>query len=125
MSFRVVLAWTLLLFTVPAMGAEVDGFRVWTDPEKTRAVLDLDSRAEYKLFTLQNPPRVVVDLKKSSLDTTLKLSEEHAGIIDGVRHGAPKKDTLRVVLDLENEASVKSFVDRVAHMVGGDGVAAA
>ena len=110
MSFRVVLAWTLLLFTVPAMGAEVDGFRVWTDPEKTRAVLDLDSRAEYKLFTLQNPPRVVVDLKKSSLDTTLKLSEEHAGIIDGVRHGAPKKDTLRVVLDLENEASVKSFL---------------
>ena len=110
MSFRVVLAWTLLLFTVPAMGAEVDGFRVWTDPEKTRAVLDLDSRAEYKLFTLQNPPRVVVDLKKSSLDTTLKLSEEHAGIIDGVRHGAPKKDTLRVVLDLENEANVKSFL---------------
>ena len=110
MSFRVVLAWTLLLFTVPAMGAEVDGFRVWTDPEKTRAVLDLDSRAEYKLFTLQNPPRVVVDLKKSSLDTTLKLSEEHAGIIDGVRHGAPKKDTLRVVLDLENEANVKSFM---------------
>ena len=110
MSLRVVLAWTLLLFTVPATGAEVDGFRVWTDPEKTRAVLDLDSRAEYKLFTLQNPPRVVVDLKKSKLDTTLALSEEHAGIIDGVRHGAPKKDTLRVVLDLDSEASVKSFL---------------
>ena len=110
MSLRVVLAWTLLLFTVPAKGAEVDGFRVWTDPEKTRAVLDLDSRTEYKLFTLQNPPRVVVDLKKSKLDTTLTLSEEHAGIIDGVRHGSPKKDTLRVVLDLESEASVKSFL---------------
>ena len=46
MSIRVVIAWTLLMFTVPAMGADVDGFRVWTDPDKTRAVLDLDTRAE-------------------------------------------------------------------------------
>lgn len=110
MLFRVVIAWTLLLITVPVLGAEVDGFRVWTDPEKTRAVLDLDTRAEYKLFTLDNPPRVVIDLKKSELETTFKLTEEHAGIIDGVRHGSPSKDTLRVVLDLENKANIKSFM---------------
>lgn len=110
MIFRVVIAWTLLMFTVPAMGAEVNGFRVWTDPDKTRAVLDLDTRTEYKLFTLDNPSRVVIDLKKSGLEDPLRLSQEHAGIINSVRHGQPKKDTLRVVLDLESKASIKSFM---------------
>jgi N-acetylmuramoyl-L-alanine amidase len=104
MPFRVVLAWTLLLFTVPAKAAEVDGFRVWAGPDKTRAVLDLDSRADYKLFTLDNPPRVVIDLKKSGLETRLQLDQEHDSLIDGVRHGTPSKDTLRVVLDLEGRA---------------------
>ena len=110
MSIRVVIAWTLLMFTVPAMGADVDGFRVWTDPDKTRAVLDLDTRAEYKLFTLENPPRVVIDLKKSELESPLELTDEHAGIIDRVRHGSPDKNTLRVVFDLENKADIKSFM---------------
>lgn len=110
MIFRVAIAWTLLVFTVPALGADVNGFRVWTDPDKTRAVLDLDTRVEYKLFTLENPSRVVIDLKKSDLETTLKLAQEHAGIIDGVRHGQPSKDTLRVVLDLERKAAIKSFM---------------
>ncbi len=101
MSIRVVIAWTLLMVKVPAKGADVNGFRVWTDPDKTRAVLDLDTRAEYKLFTLDSPPRVVIDLKKSALDRPLSMADEHAGIIDRVRHGSPDKNTLRVVFDLE------------------------
>jgi N-acetylmuramoyl-L-alanine amidase len=110
MALRVVLAWILLLLTLPALAAEVGGFRVWTDPEKTRAVLDLDKRAEYQLFTLDNPPRVVIDLKKSTLDDPLSFAEEHAGIIDKVRHGQPDPETLRIVLDLENKSSLKSFM---------------
>ena len=73
MAFRVALAWILALTALPALAADIDGFRVWTDPEKTRAVLDLDARAEYQLFTLDSPPRVVIDLKKSSLDDPLKF----------------------------------------------------
>jgi N-acetylmuramoyl-L-alanine amidase len=110
MASRAVIAWILTLFVVPAFAAEVNGFRVWADPDKTRAVLDLDTRVDYQLFTLDNPPRVVVDLKKSALDGPLKFAEEHAGIIDNVRHGSPDKDTLRVVLDLETRSLVKSFM---------------
>ncbi len=110
MAFRVVIAWILTLLAVPALAADVNGFRVWTDPDKTRAVLDLDTRADYQLFTLDNPPRVVIDLKKSELTDPLKFTEEHAGIIENVRHGVPVKDTLRVVLDLESKSAVKSFL---------------
>ena len=110
MAFRVVLAWILALSALPAVAADVDGFRVWTDPDKTRAVLDLDARADYQIFTLDNPPRVVIDLQKSRLQDSLKFADEHAGIIDNVRHGSPDKNTLRVVLDLESKSEIKSFL---------------
>ena len=110
MAIRLLIAWTLALLALPLSAAEIDGFRVWTDPEKTRAVLDLDDRTEYQLFTLDDPPRVVIDLQRSRLDTALGFQPEHAGIIDGVRHGAPRDGTLRVVLDLEKRADVRSFL---------------
>jgi hypothetical protein len=53
MTLRPVIALIILLYSAASMAAEVSGFRVWTDPEKTRAVLDLSGRAEYQLFTLE------------------------------------------------------------------------
>ncbi len=99
-----------LLVSLPAFAAEVSGFRVWADPVKTRAVLDLDRKTAYKLFTLQNPHRVVVDLQGSSIDIPVELDEEHAGIIKSVRYGQPDKNTLRVVFDLSESAELKSFL---------------
>jgi N-acetylmuramoyl-L-alanine amidase len=97
-------------FSVSAFAAEVSGFRVWTDPEKTRAVLDLSARAEYQVFTLQGPDRIVVDLSDSSLRKSLDFTEQRAGVISGVRHGTPQPDTLRIVLDLSANSKVKSFM---------------
>lgn len=92
------------------MAAEVSGFRVWADPVKTRAVLDLDQKTSYKLFTLKSPDRVVIDLKGSSIDTPLDLDHEHAGVITGVRYGKPDTGTLRVVFDLNESTELKSFL---------------
>ena len=110
MALRTVIAGILALFSVQVLAAEINGFRVWTDPEKTRAVLDLDTHSDYQVFTLDNPPRVVIDLPRSELNQTLKLVDEHAGIIQNVRHGRPDQDTLRIVLDLESASALKSFM---------------
>jgi len=110
MALRAVIAWILALLTVPVFAADINGFRVWTDPDKTRAVLDLENRTDYQVFTLENPPRVVIDLPGSDLKRALKLVDEHAGVIENVRHGRPDKGTLRIVLDLENSSAVKSFL---------------
>jgi len=93
-----------------ACAAQVSGFRVWTDPEKTRAVLDLSDRADYQLFTLENPDRVVVDLSQAGLQNSLEFDQQHAGVITGVRHGNPENDALRVVLDLSAGSKIKSFL---------------
>jgi len=100
----------LLLTSLQTLAAEVSGFRVWADPTKTRAVLDLDRKTAYKLFTLKNPHRVVIDMQGSSIDIPLELDEEHAGLITSVRYGRPDKNTLRVVFDLSESAELKSFL---------------
>lgn len=110
MSKCLIIAMLLLVTSVPTFAAEVSGFRVWADPVKTRAVLDLDTKASYKLFTLENPHRVVIDLQRSSVDIPLELDKEHAGVITGVRYGQPDDDTLRVVLDLSEGVGLKSFL---------------
>jgi N-acetylmuramoyl-L-alanine amidase len=110
MALRPAIAGILALFSIQVLAADINGFRVWTDPEKTRAVLDLDTPSDYQVFTLDNPPRVVIDLPRSELNQALKLVDEHAGVIENVRHGRPDKDTLRIVLDLEKASTLKSFM---------------
>ena len=114
MALRPVIALILALFSITASAAEINGFRVWTDPEKTRAVLDLSTRADYKLFTLDNPDRVVIDLNsfklQARLHNDLDFDHDHSGVIETVRHGFPDKNTLRVVLDLSGGSNVKSFM---------------
>ena len=110
MKIRILMAALFLLASLPVLAAEVSGFRVWADPVKTRAVLDLDRKSAYKLFTLENPRRVVVDLQGSSIDIPLELDQEHAGVITGVRYGQPDNGTLRVVFDLSESVELKSFL---------------
>ena len=93
-----------------AVATDLDGLRVWTDPDKTRAVLDLDGDVDYRLFTLENPNRVVIDIDDTALDKPLVYPRKHAGIITGVRHGKKADGSLRVVLDLADKVNPKSFV---------------
>ncbi len=100
----------LLLCSFQAMAADVNGLRVWTDPDKTRAVLDLSEKAEYQLFTLQNPHRVVVDLSGAGAGKPLDFNPKYAGVIQDVRQGNPDPGTLRIVLDLQESVKLKSFM---------------
>lgn len=107
--FRVLLV-ILLVISSSGYAADVTGLRVWADPEKTRAVLDLGGKAEYTLFALKNPDRVVIDLKGGDLKVPLTLDRDTAGPVRTVRHGQPTSDTLRVVMDLSEAVELKSFL---------------
>lgn len=100
----------LFLSQGPAYAGEVSGVRVWAGPDKTRAVLDLDSATDYRLFHLQNPDRVVIDLQQSRLTSDVNLDTRHSGVISGIRHARQKDDSLRMVFDLKGAASARSFL---------------
>ena len=93
-----------------AATVEVRDLRLWASPDSTRVVLDLSAEARYKLFTLANPDRVVVDLERASWNpTTLKLPTA-SGHVRSVRFGSPQTGTLRVVLDLAQKAEPRGFL---------------
>ncbi|MCF6287649.1 MAG: N-acetylmuramoyl-L-alanine amidase [Proteobacteria bacterium] len=99
-----------------ATSTQVNGLRVWTSPENTKAVIDLSAQVEYKLFQLDNPPRVVVDIENTKLKKKLKLTQNP--VIKNIRDGKKGKHTLRLVLDLNSKQSAKSFMLKPAKQYG-------
>ncbi|MEM9531981.1 MAG: N-acetylmuramoyl-L-alanine amidase [Pseudomonadota bacterium] len=93
-----------------ATAAEVKNLRLWTGPDKTRAVLDLSGSVEYQLFTLDNPPRVVVDLRSAREAGAISLKDGEDALVAAVRTGRRNGADLRVVLDLKSAARPKSFL---------------
>ncbi len=89
---------------------QVESLRVWSGPDSTRAVLDLKDRIDYRLFTLEDPHRVVVDIDAASLSGELSLNPEHSGVIEQVRHGVRNGSDLRIVFDLGAGAKPQSFL---------------
>jgi len=109
-TLQSLIAIALLLGVTSAWSGEVRSLRVWAGPDSTRAVLDLDQKVDYRLFTLDDPARVVIDIDRVSVERALSLDEEHSGVIRRVRHGVRDGDNLRVVLDLEDQARPQSFL---------------
>jgi len=106
--FCAVLTFQILLS--PAFAGTIENLRVWAGPDSTRAVLDLGERVEYRLFTLENPARIVVDIEQARLDQPLPLDAENSGVIESVRHGLRNGTDLRVVFDLRDNAKPQSFL---------------
>lgn len=88
--------------------AQVYSVRVIENKGVTRATLELDQRVDYKLFTLENPARVVVDVRDGATAKNYKTPQA-GGIVTGIRSGNPDRKTLRLVFDLKVVAKAKTF----------------
>ncbi|TVS13015.1 MAG: AMIN domain-containing protein [Wenzhouxiangella sp.] len=100
----------LSLAMLPAQAGEVQNLRIWAGPDSTRAVLDLDRSVDYRIFTLEDPHRLVVDVQDARVEGSLPFDAETGGVISGVRHGIRNGTDLRVVFDLDGKAQPQSFV---------------
>ena len=103
------LAVCTLLASFAVSAASVEEVRVWRAPDHTRLVFDLSGEVEYKLFTLDNPARVVIDIEGSSLGGDLSSLDFNESPISGMRSAIRDGDTLRMVIDLVVEVEPRSF----------------
>lgn len=87
--------------------AEVQRLHTLQQDGLTRSIVHLDGTPDYKVFTLGNPDRVVIDIKGGRLGSGFRSVS--AGVVEGVRHGRQGSD-LRIVLDLAASAQARSFV---------------
>lgn len=102
----------ILLWALPAGAAELamlQDIRVWAGPEQTRIVFDLDGPVQYTVFTLDNPNRVVIDVRQTRRAPALKGTHDGKGLVKRVRTGIQPGSTTRVVLDLAASAKPESF----------------
>ncbi|MFQ5518421.1 MAG: N-acetylmuramoyl-L-alanine amidase [Mariprofundus sp.] len=98
-----------------AAGAVVGDARLWTAPDHTRLVFDLNKKISYKLFRLHKPERIVVDLEKTSLSTNFDKLSLPDPVVKEVRHGAPKPGLLRIVMDVKEKVQPRSFLLKPMH----------
>ena len=107
---KVVLAFALSLwYTQITFASSVEGVRFWRAPDHTRVVLDLDSQAEHKVFSLKKPSRLVVDVYNSTFDTDMASLDLADTPIEKIRHGYREDNVLRIVLDLKQDIRVRTF----------------
>lgn len=99
----------LLLGAGSACAAEIKNLRIWAGPEYTRAVFDVSGPVDYKLFELNKPDRIVLDIRGSELGAGFSAPAVK-GLLKGLRAGKQGKSDSRVVFDLADGARPKSFL---------------
>jgi N-acetylmuramoyl-L-alanine amidase len=94
----------------------VKNIRYWSTPTYTRVVIDLDGQVEYTFnllerdMDLNKPRRLYLDLENtyvgSGIETTIPIKD---GLLQMARAAQYNKETVRVVLDIDNIKDYKIF----------------
>jgi N-acetylmuramoyl-L-alanine amidase len=108
------LLWLVLpLFISQAVGANpaVTGIRMGGQAESTRVVFDLTADLNFKIFTLPDPYRVVIDLPEVEWRLPAKTLNVSQGMVQRFRYGLFQPGVSRVVLDMSGPVVVsRSFM---------------
>lgn len=83
-----------------ARASEINHLRLESGPTGTRAELALAQAAEFKVISLADPDRLVVDLPDTRLAEGFRLPAP-AGLVRAVRTGTPEPGITRIVFDLD------------------------
>ncbi len=106
----IALVFSALSATGLAAQTQVQGLRMWQAPDHTRLVFDLSAPVEHTVFTLDSPPRIVIDLEQARLGQALPDLNVQGTRLAGVRSAPRNGKDLRVVLDLKQKLRPKSFL---------------
>jgi N-acetylmuramoyl-L-alanine amidase len=92
---------------------EVKATRLWPAPDYTRITIESTSKINNDQMMLQNPERIVIDLKGISMNKALKnlatkVKPNDPNILN-IRVGQFTPKVSRIVIDLKNSAKVKIF----------------
>jgi N-acetylmuramoyl-L-alanine amidase len=72
-------------------------------------VFDLSAGFEHRLFTLEDPYRIVIDLKDTRKSDAIEINNVTTNLVSGLRSASKNNGRLRVVLDLQAKVRPRSF----------------
>ena len=100
--------WLALLSPAWAKPA-VTAVRLGEHPDKTRFVMEMTEEPRYRVFTLPDPFRVVIDLPEVDWRPGRALPGGDGGLLTAMRFGLFAPGTSRVVLDMRGPVKIKTL----------------
>ena len=86
--------------------ADVSDVRTGVHSDRTRLVIELNARVPYKIFTLANPYRVVIDFPELDWRIPTPKSARKKGLISNYRYGLFQNANSRLVVDVRGPVVV-------------------
>ena len=100
------------VFAAASVGAanQIVGIRHHEGPDATRVVVSTTAVASFKVFRLDDPDRVVIDLFNTRPARNFSVPAVDGRIVEGVRSSPRRRTNYRVVLDLRQRADHREQV---------------
>ncbi|MCY3838739.1 MAG: N-acetylmuramoyl-L-alanine amidase [Gammaproteobacteria bacterium] len=93
------------------MGAnQLEGIRLHDGPESTRVVLSTTDVATFKVFRLEDPDRVVIDLYDTRPARGFAVPAVDSPMVDRIRSSPRQRFNYRIVMDLVRRADHRQLV---------------
>lgn len=115
MMFRVKLALILAccLFSFSSFAANLTDIKVSNGDSKATVTLSFSGQPVYGYFPLQNPDRVVLDIRKSGVVQGLPLTFSGENIVKRIRTSKPKdSQSIRLVFELTQPGRTRAVTQR-------------
>ncbi len=93
-----------------AAQTKVKTLRINSSNDRTRLIFDVSQTLEHKIFQLNNPRRLVVDFSNTDLNKKIAQSTKKHPLLKRIRVAVRNKKDLRVVIELHDRVTPKSFI---------------
>ena len=108
---RLIRCWMLcaIFIAAPVWSANIESVRLWRAPDHTRVVFDLTGPVEHKIFQLEKPSRLVIDITNAQNRARLSSVDLNKTPIKRIRSATREQNDLRFVFDLQGSIKPRSF----------------
>ena len=92
-----------------AQQINVNSLRYTTTPKQNRMLFYVTESPEHRVFVMDNPSRLVIDIKNAQLEHPLNQPSAAHPLFTRLRAGTKNNTDLRIVVDLKTPISSKKF----------------
>ena len=96
-----------LVFSSNAWAGKITGLRIGQGIGSVRIVFDADSKFDYKVFTLSEPNRLVIDAQGADVSPEVAKNKDNNIFVDNIRIGTVGVNGIRIVFDLKKPILIK------------------
>jgi N-acetylmuramoyl-L-alanine amidase len=101
----------LQLFTPSAYAEQssINALRYWNTPDQAQMLFDVTASPEHRVFLMNNPSRLVIDLRNTDTKQQLTQPPLSHPLFSKVRSAVQNNTDLRIVVDLKQDINAKTM----------------